>query len=90
MNLREYRVIPGIHLSTAAVSRLVWTGLVCVATLALAGCIHTESDVKVQPIEIKPIEMTLNVNIRVQKEVDHTMDYLYGGAAPGETPTTKP
>jgi hypothetical protein len=32
------------------------------------ACIRTESEIK--PIEIKPVEITLNINIRIEKALD--------------------
>ena len=44
------------------------TALVLAVPLAglAAGCIRVKSD----PIEVKPIEITVNVNLKVQKELD--------------------
>jgi hypothetical protein len=52
--------------------------------LPAVGCVN---------VHVDPIEMTLNVNVRVQKEVDKAFDYLYGGdvgapPAPPTQPTT--
>ena len=33
-----------------------------------SACIRTESEIK--PIEIKPVEITLNINIRIEKALD--------------------
>ena len=38
--------------------------------LNLAGCTHT---VKVEPIEVKPI--TLNVNVKIDRELDEFFDF---------------
>ncbi len=42
------------------------------AAAALTGCIKTESqvNVKAEPIEIKPIEVKIDINLRVEKELD--------------------
>ena len=36
--------------------------------LVAVSCIRTESEIK--PIEIKPIQITLNINVRIEKELD--------------------
>ena len=43
--------------------RAAFLGLV---PLALAGCIS----VKTEPIEVKPIHITIDVNVRVQKDLE--------------------
>ena len=41
--------------------------LVCAAVpLLLAGCVHVKTD----PIEVKPIHITVDVNVRVDKALD--------------------
>ncbi len=41
--------------------------LVCAAVpLFLAGCVHVKTD----PIEVKPIHITVDVNVRVDKALD--------------------
>ena len=34
------------------------------------ACIRTESEVDVKPIEIKPVHITLDINIRIEKALD--------------------
>lgn len=51
--------------------KVTWTGLL-VATLSLVGC-KTEHTIRIEPIEVKPI--TLNINIRVEKELDDFFDF---------------
>jgi hypothetical protein len=48
--------------------------LLILPALSILGCINAH--VQVDPIEVKPI--TLNVYLKIQKEVDKTFDYLYG------------
>ena len=38
--------------------------------LVAVGCIHTESKVEVAPVEIKPIHITIDVNVKVDKALD--------------------
>ncbi len=49
----------------------IGVGAGLLATGLLAGC--TKHTVKVEPIEVKP--MTLNVNIRVEREVEQLFDF---------------
>jgi hypothetical protein len=53
-----------------------------VALLALAGC-KTHHTVHIDPIEVKP--MTLNVNIRVEREVEEFFDFKKQPVAEGGT-----
>ncbi len=61
----------------------------CVVALVLAvplagltpGCIRVKSD----PIEVKPIEITVNVNLKVQKELDS-----FFGDLDAQSKTVKP
>lgn len=34
------------------------------------GCIRTDSRVELKPVEVKPIHITVDVNVRVAKELD--------------------
>ena len=34
------------------------------------GCIYTKSEVDVKPIEIKPMHITIDVNVKVEKQLD--------------------
>lgn len=48
---------------------------VLAGVMPLAGCktehtVRTENTVRIEPIEVKPIHMTLDVNIRVERELD--------------------
>ena len=47
-----------------------WLLVAVVATLwATHGC-DVRHDVKVEPVEIKPIHITMDINIKVDREVD--------------------
>ena len=43
--------------------------------LVLSGC-QTHHEVEMKPVEIKPIHITIDVNIRVQKALDDFFDDL--------------
>ena len=47
--------------------------------LSAWGCTHHEVDVK--PVEIKPIHITVDVNVRVEKAVDDFYGDIYGKEA---------
>ncbi|HBM16589.1 MAG TPA: hypothetical protein DD381_09655 [Lentisphaeria bacterium] len=34
------------------------------------GCIYTKSEVDVKPVEIKPMHITIDVNVKVEKQLD--------------------
>lgn len=45
-----------------------------IAVLVLFGCTHkveTKSQVELAPVEIKPIHITIDINIKVDKELDN-------------------
>jgi hypothetical protein len=42
---------------------------VAAALLAILGCESTHT-IKVEPVEIKPIHITMDINIKVDREVD--------------------
>jgi hypothetical protein len=48
--------------------------LLCSCLLFLVGCtqhtIESKSDVTLQPVEIKPIHITIDVNIKVDRALD--------------------
>ena len=44
-----------------------------VSLLALAGC--TSHQVEIKPIEIKPIHLTIDINLNVQRELDDFFDF---------------
>jgi hypothetical protein len=67
------------HTTAAA---LTGAGLLSLATLA-SGCIsHT---VQSAPIEIKPIHITMDINLRVQRELDEFFDFERPAPAAGTT-----
>ncbi len=37
--------------------------------LLLQGCLYTKSEVEVKPVEIKPMHITIDVNVKVQQEL---------------------
>ena len=61
--------------------------LPCAVPLALAcGCFAHRVDTA--PIEIKPIHITMDINLRVQRELDEFFDFEKNAAPEG--PTTEP
>ena len=36
----------------------------------VSACIKTQNEVDVKPIEIKPVHITLDINIRIEKALD--------------------
>ncbi|MEM7205347.1 MAG: hypothetical protein AAF628_34140 [Planctomycetota bacterium] len=43
------------------------------ALLGLASC--TSHRVEIEPIEVKPIHVTIDVNVKVQRELDEFFDF---------------
>ena len=72
------------HISTICLTVLLF--------LAPAGC--TQHKVEVAPVEIKPIHITIDVNIRMQKALDDFFDEIdaaeetLDSSAPEEAPGT--
>jgi hypothetical protein len=62
----------------------------------LPSCARVDSNVKVEPIEIKPIHATfdvnVNVNVRVERELDHFFAFEDDGSTsqPATRPATQP
>jgi len=53
-----------------------WVPTICLAAavgLAVGGC--TQHTVKVEPIEVKPIYIKADVNIKVDRELDSFFDF---------------
>ena len=36
----------------------------------LQGCLYTKSEIDVKPVEIKPMHITIDVNVKVEKQLD--------------------
>jgi hypothetical protein len=47
-----------------------WSSVIAAAVIA-AGCLNVKSE----PIEIKPIYITMDINLRVQRELDEFFDF---------------
>ncbi len=41
----------------------------CILTLALSGC-NTSHEVDVKPVEIKPIHITIDINVKIDRALD--------------------
>ena len=52
------------------------------AALMLAGC----ATVKVEPIEVKPIHITVDVNVKVDREVAGLLSDIYSDSATVKVP----
>jgi hypothetical protein len=57
----------------------------CAVPLAVLACSCIEHRVQSAPIEIKPIHITMDINLRVQRELDEFFDFEKSATA---TPTT--
>lgn len=49
-----------------------WRNFFCGIILypLLQGCIHTKHEVAIAPVEVKPIHITIDVNVKIDKELD--------------------
>jgi hypothetical protein len=64
-----------------------WILLLLSLTLPLVGCVR----VKTEPIRVEPIEITMNVNVRVVEEVTDFFDELDARSSvmdPSRSPVT--
>jgi len=68
----------------------VMAGLATLAAGGLAGC--SSHTIEVKPIKVEPIHMTLDVNIRVDRELDEFFDFEqeYDATIPATAPTAEP
>ena len=62
--------------------------LVAVALGLGPGCIRTKSTVELKPVEVKPIHITVDVNVRVAKELDNVFGDLDAADPTMQTGTT--
>lgn len=46
----------------------------CALTIVTTSCIRTKNEVDVKPIEIKPIHITLDVNLKIEKDLDNSFE----------------
>lgn len=60
------------------------TAVVC---FALAACKHS---IAVDPIEVKPIHLTLDINLKVDRELDEFFDYDDEAPLSTTVPATMP
>jgi hypothetical protein len=58
---------------TIAGRRRAWLAPGWLALLGTAGCLS--HDVSTKPIEIKPIHITMDINLKVQRELEEFFDF---------------
>ena len=63
----------------------MWWGPVALVVGCLAGC--TRHEVEVKPIKVEPIHITVDINIRLQRELENLFAFEDedGGAAEGRS-----
>ncbi len=44
------------------------TAVLCACGI-LAGCLNTKHEVEVKPIEVKPMHITIDLNVKIQEEL---------------------
>jgi hypothetical protein len=59
---------------------------ILVVALASAGCVHVKTD----PIEVKPIHITVDVNVKVDKALDDFFGDLDQKSSTIANPSAKP
>lgn len=45
-------------------------GIIGLAVLGLTGCINLNTQNEIKPIEVKPIHITVDINVKVDKALD--------------------
>lgn len=45
----------------------------CILAFGLAGC-QTSHEVEVKPVEIKPIHITIDINVKIDRALDNFFD----------------
>ena len=53
----------------------------CLACLIPGLALHLSGCVSVKPIEVKPIHVTVDVNVRVEREVQNLVSDIYGNSS---------
>ena len=80
--------------NTLKTSLATGTGLLMLLPLAGASCtqhkIDTASTVDVRPIEVKPIHITVDVNVRIDRQLDDFFAFEEEIEKPAGGPTTAP
>lgn len=46
--------------------------------MLMSGAACTQHEVNIQPVEIKPIHITVDVNVKIDRAVDDFFDDIYG------------
>ena len=64
--------------------------LLLAAACASCARLDTKSEVDVRPIEVKPIHITVDVNVRIDRELDQFFAFEEEVAPPTTAPATKP
>jgi hypothetical protein len=57
-----------------------WTACLGVLALLSVFACQTRHEVAVQPVEVKPIHITIDVNVRVDEALDDFFDEIDAGA----------
>ena len=50
--------------------KLIGLALLALLVILLQGCFHSSHEVEVKPVEIKPVHITIDVNVKVEKQLD--------------------
>ena len=69
-----------------------WTSLAVIATATLlGGCIRHQVDpIEVKPVRVEPIHITVDVNVRVDRELDEFFDFQEQAPTPVPVPVPAP
>ncbi len=55
--------------------QLLTAGVALAVLLAMPGC--TRHRVEVAPVEVKPIHITIDVNVKIDRELDNYLDDIF-------------
>ncbi len=62
-----------IDATKSRIPSLAWMTIAVGAVIVLGSC--TQHTVRVEPVEVKPIHVTMDINLRVQKELQQFFDF---------------
>ena len=76
--------------STSLQARLALSTPLLLMACASCARLDTSSKVDVQPIEVKPIHITVDVNVRIDRQLDQFFAFEDEVPSPSTRPTTAP
>ena len=60
-----------------------------IAAMSIAGCFQIKTENEIKPIEVKPIHITVDINVKVDRALDDFFGDLDANEAGGKTGKTE-